>query len=357
MALWCFAALVFTGAAPAVAAQATRPAGDSALMPVEAAVSGWKKADNLRVFTRADLYGYIDGGAELFLELGFDQLTLQKYRNGAHEFAVEIYRMTDPAAATGIFLMKRGKATPDPAFKARHTINRHQLMFTRDRYYVTINNLSGAGQMQAALVTFGTEVAAKLPPDRLPAELKALPQAGLVPGSERLVRGPFGLQALYTLGEGDILLMGGRTVGVAGDYRDASARTTVIRVTYPDAATAKKAFANVQKNLDQYLKPVASTATTLVFKDYENKFGVITVSGPTLEVKLHLAELRDGRTGPAANDGLAASDRASGPAVLFNASAVWVPGCSAENGHDEEPTGPCERFHKTLVAAHSLRAE
>lgn len=278
-------------AASAVAAgrqAATRPSGDSALMPAEAAVSGWKKTDNLRVFTRADLYGYIDGGAELFLELGFEQLTLQKYRNGANEFAVEIYRMADPAAATGSYLMKRGRENRDATFAARHTINRHQLMFVRDRYYVTVNNLSGADQMQASLVKFGTEVAAKLPPDRVPAELAALPRPGLVPGSERLLRGPFGLQALYTLGDGDILLLGGKLVAVAGDYKDGTGNSTLVLVTYPEAASAKKAFANLQRNLDKYLKPVSSTATALVFKDYENKFGVVALNGSRITVRLHL---------------------------------------------------------------------
>lgn len=109
--------LVACQLAAAAPRQAARPTGDAALTPSESAAPGWKKVENLRVFSREDLYGYIDGGAELFLELGFDQLTLQKYRNGASEFAVEIYRMTDPAAATGIYLMKCGKETRDPAFK------------------------------------------------------------------------------------------------------------------------------------------------------------------------------------------------------------------------------------------------
>lgn len=278
-----------TGAA-ALAQPAARPAGDAALMPAEAAVAGWKKVDAPRVFSRADLYGYIDGGAEQFLELGFDQLTLQKYRNGANELAVEVYRMSDPAAATGIYLMKRGKETRDASFAERHTINRHQLMFVRERYFVTVNNLSGADRMQPDLVRFGTQVAGRLPADRQPAELKTLPARGLVPGSERLVRGPFGLQTLYTLGDGDILLQAGRVVGVSGGYRDAAGEYTLLLVAYPDAASAKRALANVQKNLDKYLKPVSSAASRLVFKDYENKFGVLTLSDRRIEAKLHLAK-------------------------------------------------------------------
>ncbi|MDZ7636238.1 MAG: DUF6599 family protein [Bacteroidales bacterium] len=43
------------------------------------------------------LYGYINGGAELYLEYGFD--TLISYRSGYARggiFKVEVYRMKDP---------------------------------------------------------------------------------------------------------------------------------------------------------------------------------------------------------------------------------------------------------------------
>jgi hypothetical protein len=242
------------------------------------------------VFGGADLYGYIDGGAELFLEFGFDRLTLQKYRSGRNELAVEIYRMADPVAATGIYLMKCGKPTRDPSFAARHTINRHQLMFVRERYFVTVNNLSGADAPGADLVTFGRAVASTLPADRVPVELSRLSAQGMVAGSERLVRGPFGLQSIYTLGEGDVLQLGGRIVGVAADVRDQGVERTRLVVVYPDDAAAARAFENLRQHLDSYLKPVTSRATRLVFRDFENTFGVATVSARTIELTLHLAK-------------------------------------------------------------------
>jgi len=274
-------------ALPPGAYQAARPAGDGALMPAESTAPGWKKAENPRVFTKADLYGYIDGGAELFLEFGFDQLTLQKYRNGANEVAVEIYRMADTAASTGIYLMKCGKETPDASLRERHTINRHQLMFVRNRYWVTVNNLSGGEAMGPVLLKLGAAVAAAMPPHRAPSDM-GLPPQGQVPGTLRLVRGPFSLQAIYTLGDGDILQLGGKIVGAAANYKDARGAYTSLVIRYPSPAAARGAFASLQKNLDKYLKPVNPTASRLVFKDYENKFGVATVAGPRLELLLHL---------------------------------------------------------------------
>ena len=277
-------------AANEAASTQAKAAGDAALLPAEAAVPGWKKNGAPRVFTSADLYGYIDGGAELFFEFGFDQLTLQKYRNGSQEVAVEIYRMTDPVAAAGTYLMKMGRERRDAAFRERHTISQHQLLFQRHRYYVTVNNLTGGDKLGPDLLKFGALVAARLPADVPPAELKRLPAAGRVAGSERLFRGPVALQSLFSLGDGDILQQNGRIAGVAADYKSAAGTSTLVLVDYPNATAAQQAFTHLQKNLDKYLKPAPSAAGRLVFKDYENKFGAASVTGSRLEIRLHLAK-------------------------------------------------------------------
>jgi hypothetical protein len=273
---------------PSSAAAQAQSTGDRGLLPEGAAVAGWTKGGAPRVFTSADLYGYIDGGAELFFEFGFDQLTLQKYRKGPQEVAVEIYRMTDPVAAAGTYYMKRGKETPDAGFRERHTVSRHQLIFQRHRYYVTVNNLGGGDGLVPDLVRFGRAVAARLPVNVPPAELERLPAAGRVAGSERLFRGPVALQSLFTLGDGDILQQKGRITGVAADYKDQAGASTLLVVQYPTTTAARQAMVFLQKNLDKYLERVSATPERLIFRDYEKKFGAATVKGTRLEVRLHL---------------------------------------------------------------------
>jgi hypothetical protein len=236
------------------------------------------------------LYGYINGGAELFLELGFQQLTIQKYKDGANELGVEVYRMTDATAARAVYVSRRGKETPDPGLKARHTVSRHQLQVQRGQYYVIVNNVSGGTAVTPVLVKAAAAVVAAIPADGPIPALALLPQAGLVPGSERIVRGPFTLQAVFTLGDGDILSLGGTLTAVAGDYKDASGTTTAIVVEYPTPAAAAAAFAYLAGHLDTYLKPTAKTAARLVFQDFDKKFGVATVAGRRLEVRVHLVK-------------------------------------------------------------------
>jgi hypothetical protein len=283
------ALVVILGAAGGADAQKPS-AGDAALLPADGFSGSWKRSGPPRVFTSADLYGHIDGGAEAFLELGFEQLTVQRYRDGANELVVEIYRMTDATAARGIYLARCGRETPAPALKARHTAGRQQLLLQRGRYYVVLSNASGGAANTPNLVKAAQAMVVRMPGDTEVPVLGVLRQAGLVAGSARIIRGPVGLQALFTLGDGDILRLGGTITAVAGDYEDASGARTIIIADYPTVDAANAALAHLKANLDTYLKPTAATGSTLVFQDYEKKFGVVTVAGRRLQVRLHLTK-------------------------------------------------------------------
>ena len=282
------AAIALLGALPAVAAAGVPPRGDTALLPADG-FNGWKKTGNLRVFTDADLYGYIDGGAELFLEFGFEQLTQQRYAKAGGEFTVDLYRMSDPTASLGVYLFKCGNESPRAGFAARHTVNRHQLMFQRDRYFVILSSGTGQEALVPDLVAFGKALAGNMPASRPLPALTLLSKAGQAPGTLRLIRGPFGLQPIYTLGDGDILQLGGKLTAVSAEYRDPTLGAhTRIAAVYPTGAAAAKAFAWLAAHLDSYLKPTEKGPARLAFRDYQNKFGVVTLAGPRLDIVVRL---------------------------------------------------------------------
>jgi hypothetical protein len=121
--------------------------------------------------------------------------------------------------------------------------------------------------------------------------LERLPAEGQVPGSARLIRGPYALQSIVTLGEGDILRLGGRTTAVAADYRTEGGSWTLILVPYPDEAAAKASLAHLRRNLDSYLEVVRERAGGFVFKDFKSRFGEVRLTGSVLNVKLDLVRL------------------------------------------------------------------
>jgi hypothetical protein len=119
-------------------------------------------------------------------------------------------------------------------------------------------------------------------------EASILPKQGLLPATVRLLRGQYALQAVYTLGDGDILQLGRTITAASGDYTDASGTYTLIVATYPDAAAAKKALEHLRANLDTYLKMTSQDDRGFIFQDYAKKFGVARLAGRRLEIKVRL---------------------------------------------------------------------
>jgi hypothetical protein len=268
----------------------TPPGASVAQLPPAGFLGVWRLGGPAKVYVGAQLYDYIDGGAEVFFELGFDRVTVQRYQAGGDELAVELYTMRDAVAALGIYLSKCGQETPAPDLADRHTAGRHQLMLVRDRTFLVVDNLSGKSERAPTLVDFAREVVKALPTTQPTAVFAALPAAGLVEGSQRVVRGPLALQSFILLGDGDVLRLGGTITAVAARYTGGAlgARTLIV-VPYPDAISATGALAYLTAHLDSEIKPLASSATRLAFRDYSGTFGTVPVVGGSLELVLGLA--------------------------------------------------------------------
>lgn len=264
-------------------------AGDASLLPADEFAPGWAKEGRPKIYEGEALYDHIDGGGEAFLELGFEACTLQRYRRGAETLVVEIYRMTDPAAALGIYLASCGRETPDPGLNERHTVGHNQLLLAKGRFYLVITSPDASPGMPKVLSASGGSVAKSLPAADPPACLALLPKEGLEPGSLRIVRGAIGLQSLVTLGEGDFLLLERKATAVAGDYREGGGLVTLIVADYPSGQAAKEALRHLTRKLDSTLSPVSASDAGLLFKDRKGLYGKASVEGTRMTLRLGLA--------------------------------------------------------------------
>jgi hypothetical protein len=248
----------------------------------------WTTDTAVRLFRGAELYGHIDGGAEIYLELGFVEAAVASWRRGGELVGVELYRMTDAPAALGIYLGRCGAETPAVGLTTRHTAGRHQLQLVHGPFYAIVETAEDSSVPASVLVEVAAAVVDRLPAATACLVLDALPAEHRVAGSERVIRGPLGLAALITLGDGDILSQAGAVTGVLADYRghDGEAPMTLLLVRYPDPATAKAAMELVRKNVDPAITVAASTADRLTFVDYSRRPGTITLAGDRLEMRL-----------------------------------------------------------------------
>ncbi|MDD8016280.1 MAG: hypothetical protein PHX45_11350, partial [Acidobacteriota bacterium] len=164
------------------------PAKASAFqVPDDGFFPGWTKDGRSRAFQKMDLFNHINGGAELYLEFGFENLTVQRYAKAGAELILEIYEMENPAAALGLYLMQSGRETPWPEFAERNSSEPEQAVFVKGRWIVQVNNLSGEIRSVPAMKALAGRVLAAIREEPAVTLLNRVPAEGKIPGSERLI--------------------------------------------------------------------------------------------------------------------------------------------------------------------------
>ncbi|MBU1101222.1 MAG: hypothetical protein KKA84_12550 [Bacteroidetes bacterium] len=93
-----------------------------------------------KVFDGNSLWGHINGGADLYLEYGFDKLLLQNVEYQGTVFRVEFYKMNDSEAAFGIFSIKRFKCVESYSLPVDVCITENQIQSAIGRFYISISN-------------------------------------------------------------------------------------------------------------------------------------------------------------------------------------------------------------------------
>jgi hypothetical protein len=320
----------------------------ASVLPDDGFAPGWLKSGPGLRFNDKNLFDYIDGGAELFLEFGFKELLVQRYAHGGSELTLEVYRMESPEAALGIYLARSDAETPVDGIKTRNTGSPHQVSVLKGSAFVQINNFEGGEESLPVMAELANRALDRVPPGKPVTLLRNLPRENLVPGSEALVRGPFGLQPIFTFGNGDPLLLGGRVFAVVGDYYEDGGREerggtpngrtearpdtptaaagpdaatyTRIVVVYPGRSAASRAYAHLLANLDTYIEVLRKSAPDsgaqgsgavssggersgataasgahsstpgFVFKDYRARFGSVELRGRVMDISVNLSK-------------------------------------------------------------------
>ena len=151
----------------------------------------------VRKYTKKNLTDRLESNAELFLQYGFTDLTVHRFRPAVQgqetpgkEIALEIYRMETPADSFGIFSVRRsGTEKVSELIKALNRIGSPaRASFVKGNACI---NILATGCEEAEIEKVAAAAAAKinLPGDPVPAEVARLPKTNLIPGSERYIRG------------------------------------------------------------------------------------------------------------------------------------------------------------------------
>lgn len=105
--------------------------------------------DNLKItrhetFNGSELWGLINGGADLYLEYGFDKLLLQEITLNGEQFRVEINQMHDEISAFGIYSVSVHQCLEKDKLADNDCVNAYQYQFAKGNFYTSLINYSGS---------------------------------------------------------------------------------------------------------------------------------------------------------------------------------------------------------------------
>lgn len=115
-----------------------------------------------RTFSGTSLFGYIDGGAELYLEYGFSGAVVTEISTRDGKFKTEIFKMTGPEEAFGIFSVSKYHCRSTPGLATFSCQTKYQLQFCKGPYYISIINSTGTGSDSVIMVLMGKIVSGKI---------------------------------------------------------------------------------------------------------------------------------------------------------------------------------------------------
>jgi len=169
----------------------TAGAGLVELLPTAAALDGWSIEEDPVEYSPDTLYEYLDGGAPLYLDYGFQRLAQGRYRmddGRPSGITIDIFDMGSPLGAFGIYASIR---PPEAALRPRETEGYRSGTVAaawRGDVYVHGEADDDSPELIEALERLMAETSAGLTGDASwPAILAALPADGLVHSSERFV--------------------------------------------------------------------------------------------------------------------------------------------------------------------------
>jgi hypothetical protein len=131
------------------------------LLPVETRADGWRIGTEPEFFDSEDLWEYINGQAEMYLDYGFLQVVTADYTSadGTGSLAVEIYLMESPAHAFGIYAAERSPSETFIEMGVQGYIGENNLNFWKGPYYVKLTSFEAYSGLEETLMTLAGMIA------------------------------------------------------------------------------------------------------------------------------------------------------------------------------------------------------
>jgi hypothetical protein len=131
--------------------------------PPSGSVAGWEKGDNTQTFDAANLWQYIDGGAEQYISAGVVSTSTSDYKfQGSLEAVVDVYTMKTATGAKTIFDADPPMDSKPAQLGDAGRLYGQSVLFRKGPYLVRITAYNPAPNGASALMALAHGVEGKL---------------------------------------------------------------------------------------------------------------------------------------------------------------------------------------------------
>jgi len=251
-------------------------------LPTGTDLPGWTRVTDPEHYEAHNLWDYINGQADFFIDYGFVRVDTAEYRPNATSSSVvlEIYRMGRPVEAFGIFAAERTRDDRSLEIGGDAYLGTNVLGFWQGEHYVKLTSFDEGPEVRQSLIDLAEEIDSRIPGEEIELEnLLLFPDEGRVEASERFFPKNF-------LGQPYL------TDAFRVDYVDGEQRLQLFLI---DTSSAEDA-ASHHERLEEFCR---GRDRTTVSTEVNENLPMMIVDGPSKMVVFRIDHLLGGAIGVA----------------------------------------------------------
>lgn len=159
-------------------------------LPADGELPGWSRVTEPEYYVADNLWNYINGQADFFIDYGFVGVDTAEFRNDrtGGSVVLEIYRMGSPPEGFGIFAAERTREDRSIEIGSGAFLGPNVLGFWQEEHYVKVTSFEEGPEIEELLILMAEGISSLLPNRGIILEpLLLFPKEGRVDASERFI--------------------------------------------------------------------------------------------------------------------------------------------------------------------------
>lgn len=209
--------------------------------------SGWKKVGEDKMYNSESLYEYINGGAELYISYGMnDVISRLITNNSGDEIRIEIFDMMHAKNAFGVFSHTRTRDEGKYGQGSQYFPGTQ--IFWKGQYYISIMATDDNENIKTAIDGLSAQISNKITTTGdIPEIVDLLPTENLEKDAYMYFHHYIWLNSYYFIADDNFLGIDEFTNAILAKYGNADNRHYLLVIEYVDSGKAKAAYSDFKQ--------------------------------------------------------------------------------------------------------------